>query len=244
MSFCQNVCCTLYIFTLMSSHQFPSYFNHTTLTGIKSSLFSPQANSIFIRLSLACKINTRAIGYLEMSLYHSLVFAILVVELITLTLLGLPLPSKFKKPVISALSKPFFSPTVQITIKCLLAFILLLFVDSINKVYSVEGELDKLKEVGTGTHPQGRMEILSRKFFWQRNMYLTGITLFLTFVLSRTVNLVWELFELKEDYHLILKSEEDKLAPQQKALEKEIESVDEEITRLKEQASALQKEME
>ena len=61
---------------------------------------------------------------------------------------------------------------------------------------------------------------------------------------SRTVNLVWELFELKEDYHLILKSEEDKLAPQQKALEKEIESVDEEITRLKEQASALQKEME
>lgn len=180
---------------------------------------------------------------LKMSLYHGLVFAILVVELVTLTLLGLPLPSKLKKPVISTLSKPFLSPTVQITIKCLLAFILLLFIDSINKVYSVESELDKLKEAGAGVHPQGRMEILSRKFFWQRNMYLTGITLFLTFALTRTVALVWELFELKEEYNSALKSKKDELAPAEKALNEQIESVDEEIARLKGQASALQKEM-
>ncbi|BAO40483.1 endoplasmic reticulum transmembrane protein 3 [Kluyveromyces marxianus] len=179
----------------------------------------------------------------SMSLYHGLVYAILVVELITLTLLGLPLPLVLKKPVIKALSKPLLSSTVQITIKCVLGFILLLFVDSMNRVYGIESELDRMKESGVGTYPHGKTEILSRKFFWQRNMYLTGITLFLTFLLTRVATLVWELFDMKDAYETTLKTKQDELPPKQKSLAKEIADIDEEIARLKEQSTALQEQM-
>lgn len=182
-----------------------------------------------------------ALLLVNMSLYHRLVFVILVVELITLTLLGMPLPSKWKRPVVSILAKPFLSPTVQMTIKCVLCFILLLFVDSINKVYNIENELDRLRDVGRGSHPEGKLEILSRKFYWQRNMYLNGITLFLTFTLTRTAALVWELFDLKDSYASLAKSKKDD--GEETKLKEEIKSVDEEISNLKEKALALQQEM-
>ncbi|CCD24747.1 Yet3p NDAI_0D04330 [Naumovozyma dairenensis CBS 421] len=143
----------------------------------------------------------------DMSLYYSLVFAILVTEIILFAILALPIPSKFRKPLTLILLKPFKIPPIQIALKCILSFILLLFIDSINKVININKELSTTSSNSNPTpaisSSNDRIEILSRKFFAQRNMYLTGITLFLTFIVMRTFTLVNELLDLKDRYRII-----------------------------------------
>ena len=174
-----------------------------------------------------------------MSLYYSIIFGILVAEVILFSILALPIPTKYRKPLTLVLIKPFKNPTVQVSIKCILCFILLLFLDSVNKVYNIETELNS--EAAQGPD---RIEFLSRKFLHQRNLYLTGMTLFLTFIVMRTFGLVNELLTLKDIYrspkpnavveHEIKTKEE---------IVKLIEEKDAEIRRLKEKAEALQKQM-
>lgn len=137
-----------------------------------------------------------------MTLYNSIIFGILIAEVVVFSLLALPLPTKYRKPLTLILIKPFKYSTVQITVKCVLAFILLLFADSINKVHNINvHELGQLNGLAPGSSPtvQGteKIEIMSRKFLQQRNMYLTGITLFLTFIVTKTFDLVDELIQLK-----------------------------------------------
>lgn len=167
-------------------------------------------------------------------------------EVSVFSVLALPLPSKIRKPLVSVLVRPFLNDIIQVAIKCMLGFVLLLFVDSINRVYSVEQELDAINPAGG--YSSSRMEVLSRKFFAQRNMYLTGITLFLTFVVVRTFNLVRELLELKDHYHLAspdydTSAEEKRNVELKKELQSKIAERDAEIERLKEKAKALQKEI-
>lgn len=181
-----------------------------------------------------------------MSIYYKMVFGILVTEVSVFSVLALPLPSKIRKPLVSVLVRPFLNDVIQMGIKCMLAFVLLLFVDSINRLYTVEQELDAVNPAGA--YSSSRMEVLSRKFFAQRNMYLTGITLFLTFVVVRTFNLVRELLQLKDHYQISspdydTTAKEKRNMELKKELESQIAERDTEIERLREKAKALQKEI-
>ncbi|CCE61887.1 hypothetical protein TPHA_0B02150 [Tetrapisispora phaffii CBS 4417] len=195
-----------------------------------------------------------------MSLYNNLVFIILLSEIVAFTILSLPLPSKVRRPLTLTIIKPFQNQKVQTIIKCVIVFILILFVDSINKVYKVELELKAHSITGSVVQTStstDRVEIHSRKFLAQRNMYLTGITLFLSFAVVRAFNLVTELLKLKEKYQ---KSEDKASLEHLKGDEKEfltkkgdekdveeikllIEKKNNEIKRLKEKALALQAEI-
>ncbi|AET38748.1 Yet3p Ecym_3255 [Eremothecium cymbalariae DBVPG len=183
-----------------------------------------------------------------MSLYYSLVFGILIIETFIFALLAVPLPMVVRRPLTKGLAQPFLSPTVQVIIKVILGFILLLFVDTVNRMYTINMEYERSKGAG---YAHDRLEILSRKFLAQRNMYLTGITLFLTFTIVRTFGLVLELFDLKD------KCSERNLLPgsaaaatksggkgeKEQQLSREIRELDEQISLLKEQSEALAKNM-
>ncbi|SCU77731.1 LAMI_0A02146g1_1 [Lachancea mirantina] len=167
-----------------------------------------------------------------MTLYYTLIFGVLVAEMTMFILLMLPVPSKYRRPVTLALVKPFEQPQIQVAVKCVLVFILLLFVDTINRVYKIESELNVNPVAASGSD---RAEVLSRKFYAQRNMYLTGITLFLTFTVFRTFHLVSELLTSKEVY---------RADPADKnQIKKEIAGIDAEIASLKERAESLQADM-
>lgn len=186
-----------------------------------------------------------------MSLYYSLVFGVLVFEVVIFSILALPIPTRLRKPLTLVLLRPFQNDIIQITIKCVLGFILLLFLDTINKVYNIDRELQAASSANTkggGVYSQDRIEVLSRKFFAQRNMYLTGMTLFLTFTVARTFGLVQELLQLKDKYRkespkFDTKQDEAVNAKRKDELEQEIKEKDLEIARLKEKAEALQKVM-
>ncbi|KAM5494466.1 Endoplasmic reticulum transmembrane protein 3 [Microsporum audouinii] len=78
-------------------------------------------------------------------------------------------------------------------------FILILFIDSVNRVYRVQIELTGFDSANAG-HAIGteRMEVQARKFYSQRNMYLCGFTLFLSLILNRTYTMILEILRLED----------------------------------------------
>ncbi|CUM66222.1 uncharacterized protein PRCAT00003882001 [Priceomyces carsonii] len=183
-----------------------------------------------------------------MALYYSLVFGLLIVEMAFFAVLSLPFPRKIRRSVLKSASAPFRNEKFQIAIKCVLGFVLVLFIDSVNRVYSVSSELHGKNSMlpGQGTAQSlvnDRSEVQARRFYAQRNMYLCGFTLFLTLILTRTYSLVAELIVTKDKLDNLQKDGgDDSSSPQIEKLKKELASKDEELENLKEQGKSLSKD--
>jgi B-cell receptor-associated protein 31 len=119
------------------------------------------------------------------------VFALLVLEMSIFLLLVFPLPFTWRKKtfefiqqspliaklqygmkvhtvLLSSTETPGLTTCTQITF----IFILILFVDSVNRVYRVQRELSEHAAAGPyGQVGVDRMEVQARKFYSQRNMY-------------------------------------------------------------------------
>lgn len=112
---------------------------------------------------------------------------------------------------------------VQYWLKITFIFILILFIDSVNRVYRVQVELaaatEKANSSGYAPPPpranvqenkklttsisaaimgHERLEVQARKFYSQRNMYLCGFTLFLSLILNRTYTMILEVLRLED----------------------------------------------
>ncbi|ODV70527.1 receptor-associated protein [Hyphopichia burtonii NRRL Y-1933] len=193
-----------------------------------------------------------------MALYYNLVFGLLVIEMSFFTILSLPFPRTVRRKVLSTASAPFKNEKVLIAIRCIFGFVLVLFIDSINRVYSVTSELHASSPANQQGHMppvsgimNDRSEVQARRFYAQRNMYLCGFTLFLHMILTRTYSLVAELLVTKDKLDN-LKANEDldaktKVVTEEDtqelaSLKKELASKDEDLTILKEQAEHLSNE--
>lgn len=181
----------------------------------------------------------------------------MVVEMVSFCILVLPLPTAVRRRYISFFSNNEFIKSIQVGLKFTFFFILILFVDSVNRVYRVQQELAATHEssVATAVVSSDRSEIQARRFYAQRNMYLCGFTLFLSLILNRTYVLVEDLVATKDKYTSITatsktgstkttgkagseKEYQDEIA----RLNKIIEKKDIDIKVLKEQAQGLSKE--
>ncbi|KAL8924339.1 MAG: hypothetical protein Q9208_004120 [Pyrenodesmia sp. 3 TL-2023] len=136
-----------------------------------------------------------------MTLYYSLVFALLVVEMTIFMLLIVPLPYSMKRKLFTFISENPLVAKLQYAMKITFIFILILFVDSVNRVYRVQVELSMAKNQGgaaASVAGSERMEVQARKFYSQRNMYLCGFTLFLSLILNRTYSMILDTLRLEE----------------------------------------------
>ncbi|KAI3406750.2 ECM3 [Candida oxycetoniae] len=140
-----------------------------------------------------------AVCLIIMALYYNLVFVLLVIEMVFFGILSLPYPRRVRRTVLQTISAPFKNEQFQIALKCVLGFVFVLFIDSVNRVYAVTSELHSATQAHPGSSVMNdRSEIQARRFYAQRNMYLCGFTLFLTLILTRTYNLVVELIVTKD----------------------------------------------
>ncbi|GAB5593551.1 Endoplasmic reticulum transmembrane protein 3 [Umbelopsis nana] len=101
----------------------------------------------------------------------------------------------------STTSKALAPPTRQVcfhvakaihVLKIVFVFVFVLFIDSINRLQRPGG----LEDQSASNHHIGmhsEVAFAARKFYAQRNLYLTGFTLFLSLILSRTHQLLVEL---------------------------------------------------
>jgi len=193
-----------------------------------------------------------------MTLYYSLVFVLLVLEMVLFVGLIIPMPFTAKRKLFNFISESPIVAKIQYGMKITFIFILILFLDSVNRVYRVQVEMASLMKDTSGAGRAAamgadRMEIQARKFYSQRNMYLTGFTLFLSLILNRTYGMILDVLRLEEkvkmyegDKHAGGKQGE-KLSPEYRAdqigeLKKQLEKKDKEIGAIKKQAQGLQKE--
>lgn len=181
-----------------------------------------------------------------MALYYNLVFGLLVAEMAFFAILSLPFPRAVRRKVLATVSAPFKSEQVQIAIKCIFGFVLVLFIDSVNRVYSVTAELHASAPNSNAPSAgvlNDRSETQARRFYAQRNMYLCGFTLFLTLILTRTYSLVAELINTKDKLDDLNKNSELKGESSEVAeLKATLAQKDADLELLKEQASALSKD--
>ncbi|KAG9238081.1 BAP31 domain-containing protein [Amylocarpus encephaloides] len=135
-----------------------------------------------------------------MTLYYSLVFVLLVSEMILFMLLIVPLPFTIRRKMFTFISESPLIAKLQYGMKITFIFILILFIDSVNRVYRVQVELAETNKNQGGTVVMGheRMEVQARKFYSQRNMYLCGFTLFLSLILNRTYTMILDVLRLEE----------------------------------------------
>ncbi|KAL1999913.1 hypothetical protein VTN02DRAFT_3808 [Thermoascus thermophilus] len=137
-----------------------------------------------------------------MTLYYSLVFLLLVMEMAVFMGLIIPLPFTVKRKLFTFISESPAIAKLQYGLKITFIFILILFIDSVNRVYRVQLELAAYSKEGTtmGAAALGseRMEVQARKFYSQRNMYLCGFTLFLSLILNRTYIMILEVLRLED----------------------------------------------
>jgi len=134
-----------------------------------------------------------------MTLYYSLVFLLLVAEMTLFVLLIIPLPFTIRRKMFTFISESPIIAKLQYGMKITFIFILILFVDSVNRVYRVQLELaESNKQQGAAVLGHERMEVQARKFYSQRNMYLCGFTLFLSLILNRTYTMILDVLRLEE----------------------------------------------
>ncbi|MCJ1248865.1 hypothetical protein MMC30_006086 [Trapelia coarctata] len=137
------------------------------------------------------------------SLVYVLVFLLLVAEMSIFMLLIVPLPYTMKRKLFTFISESPLIAKLQYGMKITFIFILILFIDSVNRVYRVQVELAQASKQGgpAGAAAIGgseRMEVQARKFYSQRNMYLCGFTLFLSLILNRTYVMILDVLRLEE----------------------------------------------
>ncbi|PYI00950.1 BAP31 domain protein [Aspergillus sclerotiicarbonarius CBS 121057] len=192
-----------------------------------------------------------------MTLYYSLVFCLLVFEMAVFMGLIIPLPFTVKRKLFTFISESPIVAKLQYGLKITFIFILILFIDSVNRVYRVQLELASFgKEggaMGAAALGTDRMEVQARKFYSQRNMYLCGFTLFLSLILNRTYTMILDVLRLEDRVRLL---DGDKKAGSKDSarlaqagdageigrLKQELEAKDRDIETLKKQCEGLTRE--
>lgn len=190
-----------------------------------------------------------------MTLYYTLVFVLLMAEMAVFMLLVIPFPFSVRRKIFTFLSENPIVAKIQYGLKITFIFILILFIDSVNRVYRVQVELAATSESannGAAILGRERLEVQARKFYSQRNMYLCGFTLFLSLILNRTYTLILEVLHLEEKVKKYEggstgTKESGKLAQAGESAEvaklrKELASKDQDLATLKKQAEGLQRE--
>ncbi|RVD86671.1 uncharacterized protein DFL_004934 [Arthrobotrys flagrans] len=179
-----------------------------------------------------------------MTLYYSLVFALLMLEMGIFMVLIFPLPLTWRRQMFTFISTNPLIAKLQYGLKITFIFILILFIDSVNRVYRVQRELI---DATHGNGPRGgatailgpeRTEVQARKFYSQRNMYLCGFTLFLSLILNRTYVLILDILRLEEEVKLG-RSSGNKRIQDYEGLKEELRKKDIELHALKEQSKGL-----
>jgi len=189
-----------------------------------------------------------------MTLYYSLVFLLLVTEMLIFLALIIPLPFTWRRKLFTFISESPLVAKLQYGMKITFIFILILFVDSVNRVYRVQVELSGMgNQQGANASLGGieRMEVQARKFYSQRNMYLCGFTLFLSLILNRTYVMILDVLRLEEEVKTLKGDPATKKGSSLKdvggagevgALKKELEAKDRDMANLKKQVENMQKE--
>ncbi|KAJ3886908.1 B-cell receptor-associated protein 31-like-domain-containing protein [Lentinula edodes] len=141
-----------------------------------------------------------------MTIYYSLTFLLLAAEMVTFTGLVIPFPFVVRKRVFTFLSQSPIVAKVAYGIKISFIFVGILFFDALQRMFRITAESELAKTQQTVGDVGTETSFAARKFYAQRNVYLTGFTLFLSLVLTRTFAINLDLIHTQEEYAKLKKA--------------------------------------
>ncbi|KAE8217312.1 hypothetical protein CF319_g8572 [Tilletia indica] len=182
-----------------------------------------------------------------MTLYYSIVFMLLVLEMAMFLVLILPLPFTARRKLFHFLATNSFIGQIQYGIKITFIFVAVLFVDAVQRMIKVMNEAQLAKQNKGASDVRTETNMAAKRFYTQRNMYLTGFTLFLSLILSRTHSLVVDLIKTQEENVSLKKSagakgitqgEKQQYETQIETLKKQAKNQHDEYVRLSDELNA------
>ncbi|ORX94091.1 B-cell receptor-associated 31-like protein [Basidiobolus meristosporus CBS 931.73] len=130
-----------------------------------------------------------------MVLYYSIVFGLLIFEMTLFGLMVFPFPKKWKRAALMKIDESGIIRRNQYIINIVGFFVFILFIDSVNRMIRATEEVNQANLADPRTDTQLHV----KKFYSQRNMYLTGFTLFLSLIINRTFAILMDLFYVQEE---------------------------------------------
>ncbi|KAF8439811.1 B-cell receptor-associated protein 31-like-domain-containing protein [Boletus edulis BED1] len=141
-----------------------------------------------------------------MTIYYTLTFMLLAAEMVTFCILVFPLPYTVRKHLFRFFSESPIVAKIAYGLKISFIFVGVLFADALQRMFRVTAEQDSARTDHTVHDVRTESSFAARKFYAQRNMYLTGFCLFLSLVLTRTFSIVLDLIQTQEDYAKLKKA--------------------------------------
>ncbi|KAH8079823.1 B-cell receptor-associated protein 31-like-domain-containing protein [Cristinia sonorae] len=158
---------------------------------------------------------------------YTLTFMLLASEMVTFCILVAPLPYAVRRRLFQFLSESPIVAKFAYGLKITFIFVGILFIDALQRMWRVTAEADLAKSSGTGMQDvRSETNLAARKFYSQRNTYLTGFCLFLSLVLTRTFYIILDLIHTQGEYAK-LKQETAKGSRDQIATQDQSRQIDE-----------------
>ncbi|KAF9037350.1 B-cell receptor-associated 31-like protein [Hymenopellis radicata] len=172
-----------------------------------------------------------------MTIYYSLTFLLLAAEMVTFCVLVAPLPHKVKKGLFNFLSTSTIVAKIAYGLKISFIFVAILFFDALQRMFRVTAEAELAKSGQQGVSDvRTETNLAARKFYSQRNTYLTGFTLFLSLVLTRTFSIILTLIQAEEE--LIAKKGSASSSKELESAQKELAAGKRDLEALRSQAKS------
>jgi B-cell receptor-associated protein 31 len=115
-------------------------------------------------------------------------------EMAIFSILLIPMPSGVRRVITRWISTSSLVAQLQYFLKIMFVFVLILFLDSLNRAFKGEHEHD-----AASTNPHSDTHFHMKVFRAQRNMYLTGFTVFMSLLLNRFINMVTQMSKIEEE---------------------------------------------
>ncbi|EIN05235.1 alpha/beta-hydrolase [Punctularia strigosozonata HHB-11173 SS5] len=134
--------------------------------------------------------------------FYTIAFLLLGAEMAMFCIMVAPLPYGIRKRLFHFLAESPLVAKVAYGIKIAFISILVLFVDAVQRMFRITAEAEAAKSNNSAVlqNVQTETNFAARKFYAQRNVYLTGFTLFLSLVLTRTFYIILDLIHAQEEY--------------------------------------------
>ncbi|PFH46500.1 hypothetical protein AMATHDRAFT_69659 [Amanita thiersii Skay4041] len=159
-----------------------------------------------------------------MTIHYTLTFLLLAAEMLTFCILVAPFPYTVRRKFFGFLSRSALVAKVAYGVKISFIFVGILFVDALQRMFRVVAETEHARS-GPSQDVRVESNLAARKFYAQRNVYLTGFCLFLSLVLTRTFYILLDLIHVQDEYDKLKKQVAAKsrdTAPQNQDAAKEV----------------------
>ncbi|KAG7531244.1 hypothetical protein FFLO_04486 [Filobasidium floriforme] len=156
-----------------------------------------------------------------------------------------PMPFKLKSKLTYFLAENPVVAKISYGVSWLYLFVAVLFVDSVQRMIKIAREGSEAKEERGVQDVRVETNYRSRKFYAQRNLYLTGFTLVMALLLTRAFMITFDLVKTHEELNKLGNStaknsassrQTQDLQDEVAALKKKVQAKEVEIANVKKQA--------